>query len=420
MRIIKVNKPTQASVKKRVCAYARVSTMFEEQGQSFENQISSYERLIKSNPEYEFVKVYYDRGVSGCSENRQGLNEMLTDARAGKIDLIITKSISRFARNTVTILKYARELKDLGVGIFFEEYNILTTSTEGEIMLSALSAFAQEELRSMSENQKWSIHKKYECGDATIKYQNMYGYYVDEYGDFKINREQAEVVKRIYNLYLSGLSADKIAKQLNSENTPTHRNKKWLSTTILEMLKNEKYKGDFQLQKYYSPSPSIKKKNKGNVPSYYISENHAPIIAPDIWDKVQQTILDKREKRKIENTEKYSNRYPLSGMLLCPYCGSVLKRRHVHNNRIEWWCSKSMKEGVKACKGIHVRDEDANAQNITEQTVVEEEIVNGKKYYRYTCKSEYDKRNTEQQTAEIKSSSLLPSVNRQRRTVIKL
>lgn len=252
---VKIISASKKHLKKlKVCAYCRVSTQTNEQALSLENQTLAYERLIKSNPEYEFAGVYHDRAITGSKENRPGLQQMLSDARSGKIDLIITKSISRFARNTVTVLKYSRELKEIGVGILFEEENINTLSTEGEVMISAISAIAEEELRSFSANQKWVIQKRYKEG--IVNTQNMMGYYKNEYGNFAINEKQAKIVKQIYELYIQGYSTNKIAKLLNEKNIPSYKNKKWSARTIGDILKNEKYKGDCRLQKFYCVEPN--------------------------------------------------------------------------------------------------------------------------------------------------------------------
>lgn len=420
VRIINPSLPELQPKRLKVCAYCRVSTGSDEQSLSLENQTSTYERLIKSNPEYEFAGIYHDKAMTGSKEKRPGLQQMLSDARAGKINLIITKSISRFARNTVTILKYSRELKEIGVGIFFEEERINTLTADGEVMLSTIAAFAEEELRSMSANQKWTIQKRYKEGLTNA--QAMMGYYKNEYGELAINEQQAVIVRRIYDMYVSGDSTDKIAKKLNEEGIPTYKNKQWTSGVICQILKNEKYKGDCKLQKFYCPQPNRKVRNNGEVESYYIEDDHLPIVTRETWDKVQQIMADRKEKRKIgaDGTKKYQNRYPLSGLLICPYCGSTLKRKQVHNKRIEWWCSKSIKEGVKACKGIHVRDEDAVMQNITEPTVVKEMMINGEKHYSYTRKSEYDSCFEQPKPKKAENGCVLPSVHRPRRTVIKL
>lgn len=415
---VRIINPNLQPTKLRVCAYCRVSTRSDEQELSLENQTSTYERLIKANSKYEFAGVYYDRAITGSKENRAGFQQMLSDARAGKIDLIITKSISRFARNTVTVLKYSRELKEISVGIFFEEENIDTLSQDGELMLSLLSSFAQEELYSMSKNIKWSIYRKFQRGELIINTKYFLGYDKDQYGELVINEKQAELVRRIFYLYIEGMSTDKIADLFNFENIPTVKKGKWYSSTISAIIKNEKYKGDCVLQKTYCPEINNQVKNRGNVTSWYIEDNHPPIVTRELWDKAQEIMVERARNRKAAV---YTNRYPLSGLLICPYCGSTLRRKRVHNGRTEWWCSKSIKEGVKACKGIHVRDEDAVMQNITEPTVVKEMIIDGEKHYSYTRKSELSEGCEQpEQTKQAENGCILPSVHRPRRTIIKL
>lgn len=251
LRKIESLKPKQKKL--RVCAYARVSTDSLKQGESFENQVSTYERVIKSNPEYEFVSVYADQGMTGRSENRPEFQRMIADCKAGKIDLIITKSISRFARNTTTVLKYTRELKEIGVGVLFEENNINTLSSEGELMMTVLASFAQEESRSISENNKWTLKKKFERGEGMVNTARFMGYDKDETGDLVINKEEAKVVRLIFKMYLLGIGCHRIAKALNEEGVPTIAESSWHASTIKGMLTNEKYKGDFHIQKTYIP-----------------------------------------------------------------------------------------------------------------------------------------------------------------------
>lgn len=425
MRIKIIQPIAEEKRKLRVCAYARVSTDSLKQEDSLENQTSTYERLIQSNPEYEFVGVYADQGISGFCEKRPAFQEMIQKAKSGGIDLIITKSISRFARNTVTVLRVARELKDAGVGIFFEEQNINTLSGDGELMLTVLASFAQEESRSISENYKWTVKKKFERGDIVLSTSQFMGYDKDEYGDLVINQEQAKIVRRIFKMYLGGMGMFSIAAQLNSEGVPTIKGGKWTEGTLRGMLTNEKYKGDFILQKYYTPENRRNKtvKNNGAVQSYYIAENHPAIISKDDWEKVQLILQRRKLQRRIgaNGTDKYKKRYPLSGMMICPYCGNSLRRKQVHNKKIEWWCSTYIQEGKSACRGVKISDAEASKQNITEPTVVEEVIENGKKHYYYTSKTDYDKgvRN-KPNTSQNKDGSVLPRVHRPRRTAIKL
>lgn len=426
MRVKVINKrPASVLQKKRVCAYARVSTDSRRQEDSLENQMETYERLITGNPEYEFIGVFADQGISGYCENRPQFQRMMEKARAGEIDLIITKSISRFARNTVTVLKFARELKNLSVGIFFEEQNINTLSGDGEMMLAVLASFAQEESRSMSENNKWSIRKKFERGEVMITTSRFLGYDKNEYGDLIVNRKEAEIVSLTFDLYLLNVGCSRLSDLLNYLGVKTVTGGQWESGTIGGMLSNEKYKGDFHLQKYYTPPTqrNATRKNRGEVQSYYISENHEPIVSPELWGQVQEMREYRKKVRNIgqDGTGKFQNRYPLSGMLICPYCGKTLRRRQVYKKKIQWLCSTYIEKGKKACRGIRIADAALVGLNITEQTVVEEVIQNGKKRYRYTRKEDFDCgiRNSAG-CEETKNGGVLQGINRPRRTVIKL
>lgn len=411
--------------KKRVCAYARVSSDSRRQEDSLENQTDTYERLITTNPEYEFAGVYADQGISGYCESRPQFQKMLTKVRAGEIDLIITKSISRFARNTVTVLKVARELKELGVGIFFEEQNINTLSGDGEMMLAVLASFAQEESRSMSENNKWTIKKKFEQGEIMINTERFLGYDKDEYGGLVINQKEALVVDFLYDMTLFGLGNSRLKSLMNFLGVKTVTDVEWNESTVNGVLTNEKYKGDYHLQKYFTPENKRNQSrlNRGEVQSYYITDNHPAIVSEEKWNQVQA----ERERRKKERNiaacgaEKYQNRYPLSGMLICPYCGKNLRRRMVYKGKIQWLCSTYIKEGKQACRGVRVNNTEVIKRNITEPTVVEEVNVHGKKHYRYTRKADFiSGREYESECAEVTGSGILQGINRTRRTVIKL
>lgn len=422
MRLRKIE-PIEAKDKKpRVCAYARVSTDSIKQGESFENQVTTYERVIKSNPEYEFAGVYADLGMSGTNENRSELQRMMADCRAGKIDLIITKSVSRFARNTLTFLKFTRELRDLGIGIIFEENNINTLSAEGEIMMTVLASFAQEESRSISENNKWTLKKKFERGEGMINTARFMGYDKDETGDLVINKAEAKIVRRIFELYLSGEGTHRIAKILNEEGIRTVTGGMWHSSTIKGMLINEKYKGDFHIQKYYTPEGKRNQtvRNKGEVKSFYVSENHPAIVSEEEWQQVQELMQYHKKQRNIQSGDKYQRRYPMSGMLVCPHCGKSLRRRYVYNRKVEWICSTYIQQGKEACKGIRVRDDLLTGLSFTEPMVVEEVFENGEKHYGYTSKRAYDSGERAADRIKEEGRSVLPRVNRSRRTVIEL
>ena len=422
MKIKRIEPESRALTKTKVCAYARVSTGSDSQENSLENQITTYESLIKSNPEYEFVGVYADQGITGFSEKRPEFQRMINDAKAGRIDMIITKSISRFARNTVTLLRVVRELKDIGVGVLFEENNIYTMSSEGEMMLAVLASFAQEEGRSMSENNKWACRKKFERGELMINTTRFMGYDKDENGNLVINEAEAAIVRRIFDMYLSGIGTHCIAKVLNEEGVTTVTGSSWHASTIRGMLTNEKYKGDSLLQIYYTPENMRNTmKNNGQVAQFYVSESHEAIISPEDWEHVQELMAYNRKQRGIKKgNSDYTNRYPNSHKLICPYCGKFLRRRYVYNKKVEWLCATYIHQGKAACKGIRVRDSELAGRIFTEPTVVEEVVVDGSKHYYYTSKTDYDNGVRAAERKETEGCSILPRVNRSRRTVIKL
>lgn len=414
--------------KKKVCAYARVSTDNEKQEESLENQIQYYENIISSNPEYEFIGVFVDRGITGTTRKRPQFQRMLQLARTGQVDLIITKSISRFARNTAIVLETVRELQSIGVEVRFEKENINTLSGDSELMLSVLSSFAQEESENVSDNLKWSAKKKFEKGELIINATRLLGYDKDEYGDLIINPKEAEVVRRIFTEYLKGKGSFTIAKELNEDDIPTIGERRWHSNTILVILKNEKYKGDAILQKYYTPS-NLKKRsirNNGVMNSYYIEDDHSAIISREVWEQVQQEIkIRAAAKGNVKgNTDKYTKRYTLSGRLYCSKCGSTLIRRTWNSKnsskKIVWQCSNYIRNGKDACTGTSIDDEIISGLNIKEEIIVKEELKDGKKYYSYTCKNKQSQYNSDSRPAKKENGSLLQSIDRSTRTVIKL
>ena len=258
VRIIEPIKPIELK-RKRVCSYARVFTDKEAQGESLENQTIYYRNLIEANPEYEYIGIFADQGITGTKDERPEFQKMVALARTGEIDLILTKSISRFARNTTIVLELARELKELGVEIFFEKENLSSTSGDGELMLTVLSSFAQEESKSASENLKWRYRRKFEQGELAVNTTRFLGYDKNKHGELVINPAQAKVVERIFVDYISGKRSFVIAKELNAEGVSTVAGGKWHSSTVLNILKNEKYKGDAKLQKTYSKDHLSKK-----------------------------------------------------------------------------------------------------------------------------------------------------------------
>ncbi len=394
VRIIEPIKKNKEKLLKKACAYVRVSTDRLSQGESFENQVSYYKRVISTNPDYEFIGVFADRGITGTKANRVEFTRMIETARSGGIDVIFTKSISRFARNTVDLLQIVREMKLIGVEIRFEEEGINTLSGDGELMLSVLSSFAQEESKSVSENIKWMFKKKFEQGELLINTKRFLGYDFDEYGDLVINNKEAKIVEYIFKEYLSGKGSFTIAKELNKKGMKTVTGGEWTDSTVLVILKNEKYKGDALLQKTYTTDHLTKKRktNKGEVDSFYVVDSHSPIVIKEEWEQVQIEMKKRAEaKGNSKGNNKSQSRYPLSGILYCGKCGAVLKRRTWNSKlsckKIVWQCSNYINNGKDACTGTKIEDTVISKLNIDEPTIVKEEIRDGKKYYSYSSKS---------------------------------
>lgn len=272
----------QIELKKNVAAYCRVSTDQEEQLSSYENQVRYYTEVITRNPDYELVDIYADEGIPGTNtKKRDDFNRMIVDCRAGKIGLIITKSISKFARNTLDCLNYVRELKNLGIGIVFEKENINTLDAKGEVLLTILSSLAKDESRSISENCTRGIRRRFEQGKHKMSTKRFLGYDTDEEGHLVVNRQQAKIVVRLYEEFMSGKTVDSIARIFKAEKIKNWDGKyNWQASTLDSMLRNEKYMGDAILQKSYTADFLFKRRviNDGSVQIYHIEEDHEPII----------------------------------------------------------------------------------------------------------------------------------------------
>lgn len=340
-----------------VAAYCRVSTRYEQQENSFEAQVNYFTEKIAANPLWNYAGIYSDQGKTATStKTRDSFNDMLEDCYLGKIDLILTKSISRFARNTVDFLRIIRELKEHHVRIIFEKENIDTMDSSGELLITILSSQAQEESRNLSENTRWGIVRKYEQGIIQINHTKFLGYTKDSEGRLVIVPEEAEIVRKIYDLYLQGLGLYKIAKILEHEEIKTVTgNTKWQSSVIGTMLTNEKYIGDAMMQKTYTIDFMTKKRvrNNGYVKRYYIENNHEAIISRQQYYMVQEEL--KRRNNKMSFGTRYSSKYPLSGLLVCGECGSKYFRVTWYENRLKmrvpkWRCSERLKTGTRKCK----------------------------------------------------------------------
>lgn len=397
---IKVIKPTKAvqQQKKKVCAYVRVSTDSLQQEDSLENQTTYFKGFITANPEWEFVGIYSDQGISGYKENRPGFQKMIEDARAGNIDLIVVKSVSRFARNTETVLKFSRELKSIGVGIFFQLQNINTLSGTGELMLTVLAAFAQAESEGASDNAKMTYKRKFESGIPAHGLECTFGYKANAQGDIVVDEEKAAVVRQIFDLAEQGIWPSKIKQYLNKNGVPGCAGGDWDDTAVFRVLHNVSYKGDLILQKTYRDSRRKQRKNEGQVDQWYIAENHQPIVPPDQWDKVQE-ILQKRSEHlqtpappKPDKPRSSRNTYPLSNLIYCPICGEKLIHKWGKGRNEYWACKTNLKVGKDACKGIWLPAEVANGWGeITEPIVaVQYEDEYGMRRFTAYPKDEYD------------------------------
>ena len=397
---IKVIKPTKAvrQQKKKVCAYVRVSTDSLQQEDSLENQTTYFKGFITANPEWEFVGIYSDQGISGYKENRPGFQKMIEDARAGNIDLIVVKSVSRFARNTETVLKFSRELKSIGVGIFFQLQNINTLSGAGELMLTVLAAFAQAESEGASDNAKMTYKRKFESGIPAHGLECTFGYKASAQGDIVVDEEKAAVVRQIFDLAEQGIWPSKIKQYLTKNGVPGCAGGDWDDTAVFRVLHNVSYKGDLILQKTYRDSRRKQRKNEGQVDQWYIAENHQPIVPPKQWDKVQE-ILRKRSEHlqkpappKPDKPRSSRNTYPLSNLIYCPICGEKLIHKWGKGKNEYWACKTNLKVGKDACKGIWLPAEVANDWGeITEPIVaVQYEDEYGMRRFTAYPKDEYD------------------------------
>ena len=354
--------------KLKVCAYCRVSTDADEQENSLENQVRHYETVIKANPDYEYAGVYSDFAISGFKEKRPGLQKMLADAEKGKIDLILTKSVSRFARNTSIVLEATRKLKELNVGVFFELQNINTLTGEVELMLTILAAFAQAESENISANVRWGIRQRMQSGTFKFRY-NLLGYRKGEDGEPEIVEEEAKYIRAIFNMYLDGKSLDQIKSYLEGEGVLTKTGKAiWNKCIIQAILTNERYCGDLLMQKTFTENCLTKKvkKNRGELPKYLIRDNHPAIVTHATFKMAQMEMARRGSVRKktdsgITEQGKYSGKFALTDILVCGECGSPYRRktysRNGENKRV-WRCLSRLEHGTEFCSdSITVDDE---------------------------------------------------------------
>lgn len=379
---------------KRVAAYCRVSTDREEQEHSFETQKAMYTEMIMMKPTWQMAGIYADEGITGTvAKKRPGFMKMIEDCRKGKIDMIVTKSVSRFSRNNLDCLMYVRELKQLGIPIIFEKEGINTIQVSSELLLTLFGALSQAESESISMNVKLGIRQSLKNGNVRFSYKTFLGYRKGADGQPEIVPEQADIVRRIYNDFLAGATYLEIAKRLTEEHVPTMGGgNRWFSERIKSILKNEKYKGDALLQKTYITDPISKrvKKNNGELPMYYVENSHPAIIERRIFDRVQEEIARRAGKKKVKQTGtktelgRYSGKYALTELLYCGECGTPYRRctwSRDGKKKIVWRCVSRLDYGKKYCKNSPSVEEsrlhNAIAAAITKKANSEEINIGG-------------------------------------------
>ena len=352
----------------RVAAYCRVSTDDDEQLGSFESQKLYYEQQIASNKDWVNAGIFADEAVTGTkTDKRSGFQDMIAHCHNGEIDMKLTKSISRFARNTVDTLNYVRMLRDRNIAIFFEKENINTLDMNGELLLTIMSSLAQQEVESLSQNVKMGLQMKMKRGEL-IGFNGCYGYdYHTEDKSITVNEEEAEIVRMIYDMYLEGYGTTTIAKRLMELGI---KNKKgevsWHTHGVMGMIKNEKYKGDILLGKTFTTDPISKRRlaNMGEGNQYYLRDHHEPIVSREIWDKAEEIRMKRSRNKVVETTgnrERYTRQYSFSSMCECAYCGHKLTRRTRHSRsdyeKPVWQCMNAIKNGIANCSNCKAVDE---------------------------------------------------------------
>lgn len=377
------NKP-----KLRVAAYCRVSTDSDEQAGSYDVQVQHYTEYIGRNKEWELAGIYTDDGISGTNiKKREGFIEMIDDCMEGKVDMIITKSISRFARNTIDCLKYVRKLKEKNIAIVFEKENINTLEASGELLLTIMASLAQQESASLSQNIKLGLQFRYQEGKVQVNHEHFLGYTKDEDGKLIVDENEAKIIRRIFREYLEGASFRDIANGLEKDKIRTGGKRyKWHLSTIRGILRNEKYMGDALLQKTITTDfiEKIRIKNDGTVPQYYVKDSQEPIIARDIFMLVQEEMIRRANLTSgVDGKKKrvYSSKYALSSICTCTKCGDIY-RRIAWNNRGKkstvWRCCTRVEHGPSACDALTIQEselEDATVKAINKILICSDRML---------------------------------------------
>jgi site-specific DNA recombinase len=389
MKNVRIIPPKPKENKKlKVAAYCRVSTSRPEQLHSLEIQVSAYKKMINSNPNWLFAGIYYDIESGLRRSGRDELEKMLKKAAKGKIDYIITKSISRVSRDTLEVLKIIRFLRERGINMHFENENLDSINVDKEFEITLRGMLAQDESRNISENIQWGFQRKFEKGDIFTKYKHFMGYTCVE-GEIVIVSEQAEVVRKIFSLYLQGLSLGQIKAYLESRCIKTVTGKDiWDAKTIQRMLTNEKYKGDAMLQKTFTEDfmTGKKAKNVGQRKRYYVKDSHPAIISAEVFAKVQEEMAKRsrfirKEDGYVKASGKYNGKYLLGNLLVCDDCGTSYRRR-TERGKVVWRCATRVEKGKAACSDSPTIDEDwvrkVLSKAVCENDVYDESIIRDK------------------------------------------
>lgn len=364
MKIKKIEAQPVTVKKLRVAAYCRVSTENEDQKESLEAQREHYESWINLHDDWELAGIFYDFGISGTNaEARDGLQALLYACRTGSVDYVLTKSISRFSRNTSDCLSLVRELLSYNIPIYFEKENLDTSTMESELLLSILSSMAQGESESISKNVKWAVKQKMETGTFSFSYV-PYGYKKNENGNMVIDPVESEIVREIFTLALNGMGTYKIAQLLDRRKIPTRKGGKWSGSTVKGILVNEKYYGAAAFQKTYTDSNFHRHNNHGEVDSFVAEDHHEAIISKELFDRVQVMIQKHLDEHGIvKDIGKYHNKYPFSGIIICGECGNKFKRQ-TQSSGIAWSCTTHLYD-KNACSMLFIKDEAIKAAFVT-------------------------------------------------------
>lgn len=359
---------TTADEKIPVAVYCRVSTRSDSQGESLENQIQHYRENVGNDPRYELIEIYHDFGISGYKESRPGFQKMMKDARAGRFRLLITKSITRFARNTDTVLRSTRELKGLGIGVYFELQGINTLSQAGELLMTLYASFGQAESEENRAGTKMAIQRKLEKGEANSVLSRVYGYSKGPDGAVQPDGN-AQHVMEIFEMAADGYTTAEITNWLNGSGLRTQTGAKFYRTTVARIITNPEYKGDFISHRHFTDEHRHEVKNTGEHDQYCFEDNHTPIVTRELWQKAQQAVGNGRRKQEVGTEEKLpltDENYPYRHQLFCGCCGYRLMRAY-RNGRNLWECSGKERFGSGFCSGVSIPDSEVKSWNEFEE-----------------------------------------------------